>query len=196
MTSALTATMIPPIATRNRFDRVASSSSPPGSWLNKPARPLALRTKPMFCRVHFSSARRTATNGPNPDCIPARKRLTPSRPLRLVLEGDASIASDDAVTVMAITFADGTRRSATLILSPSLHYSMATFSPSETSERTRRIRDARARVQDPHAVDEVVRDYPLNVQWGGNRGTITFTHLRARAEPLFDNLFRDDLDRD
>ncbi len=60
---------------------------------------------------------------------------------------------------------------------------MATFSPSETSEerRTRRIRDARARVQDPHAVDEVVRDYPLNVQWVGNRGTITFTHLRAKS---------------
>jgi len=44
-------------------------------------------------------------------------------------------------------------------------------------------------------VDEVVRDYPLNVQWVGNRGTITFTHLRARAEPLFDKLFRDDPDR-
>jgi hypothetical protein len=35
--------------------------------------------------------------------------------------------------------------------------------------------------QDPHAVDEVVRDYPLNVQWVGNRGTITFTHLRAKS---------------
>jgi hypothetical protein len=46
MASALAATMIPPGATRNRFDRLASSSSPPGSWLNKPARLLALRTRP------------------------------------------------------------------------------------------------------------------------------------------------------
>ena len=43
MASALTATMIPPSATRNRLDRLASSSSPPGSWLNKPARLLALQ---------------------------------------------------------------------------------------------------------------------------------------------------------
>jgi hypothetical protein len=26
-----------------------------------------------------------------------------------------------------------------------------------------------------------VRDYPLNVQCVGNRGTITFTHLRAKS---------------
>jgi hypothetical protein len=111
----------PPSATRNRFDRLASSSSPPGSWLNKPARLLALRTRPMFCWIHFSSARRTATNGPNPDCIPARKRLTPSSPLRLVLEGDEVIASDDAVMALAITFADETRRSAMLILASPQH---------------------------------------------------------------------------
>jgi hypothetical protein len=75
----------------------------------------------MFCWVHFSSARRTATNGPNPDCIPARKRLTPSSPLRLVLEGDEVIASDDAVMALAITFADEARRSAMLILASPQH---------------------------------------------------------------------------
>jgi N-terminal domain of (some) glycogen debranching enzymes len=26
-----------------------------------------------FCWVHFSSARSAATNGPNPDCIPAKE---------------------------------------------------------------------------------------------------------------------------
>ena len=51
----------------------------------------------------------TATNGPNPDCIPARKKLTLSRPLRLVLEGDESIASDDVVMAMAMTSADEPR---------------------------------------------------------------------------------------
>jgi hypothetical protein len=54
----------------------------------------------MFCWLHFSSANSTATNGPNPDCIPARKKLIPSRPFRLVLEGDESIAPDEAVTAM------------------------------------------------------------------------------------------------
>src|SRR5215468_7858164 len=101
ITSALTATTIAPSAIRNRLERLASSNSPPGSWLNKPARPLTLSTYPMFCWVHFSSASRTATNGPNPACIPARKKLIASRPLRLVLEGDRSIASDAAVMAIA-----------------------------------------------------------------------------------------------
>jgi hypothetical protein len=42
------------------------------------------------------------------------------------------------------------------------------------------------KVQDPHAVPEVVCDGPMNVHWIGNRATITFTHPRARSEPLFE----------
>src|SRR5262245_14901544 len=102
ITSALTETTVAPSATRNRLDRLASSNSPPGSWLSKPAIPLTLSTYPMFCWVHFSSANSTATNGPNPACIPARKKLIPSRPFRLELEGDRSIASDAAVMDMAL----------------------------------------------------------------------------------------------
>src|SRR5215469_17050988 len=101
-TSALTATTTAPSATRNRLERLASSNSPPGSWLSKPAIPLTLKTYPMFCWVHFSSASSTATSRPNPACIPARKKLIPSRPLRLGLEGDRSIASDGAVMDMAL----------------------------------------------------------------------------------------------
>src|SRR5215472_4706628 len=101
-TSALTATTMAPSARRNRLERLISRSSPPGSWLSKPAIPLTLKTYPMFCWVHFSSASNTATNGPNPACIPARKKLIPSRPLRLGLEGDRSIASDAAVMDMAL----------------------------------------------------------------------------------------------
>jgi hypothetical protein len=43
---------------------------------------------------------------------------------------------------------------------------------------------ARPAVHDPHAVREVVCDGPMNVQWAGNRATITFTHPRARPQPL------------
>ena len=68
-TSALTATRIAPNGTKNRFDRLASSNLPPGNWLNKPARPLTLRTYPMFCWVHFSWPSSTAANGPKPACI-------------------------------------------------------------------------------------------------------------------------------
>jgi N-terminal domain of (some) glycogen debranching enzymes len=60
-----------------------------------------------------------------------RKKLTPSRPFRLVLEGDESIASDDVVMAMAITFADEPRRPATLILTSPQHDNLQ---PSETSE--------------------------------------------------------------
>src|SRR5262249_48250670 len=67
-----------------------------------PAIPLTLSTYPMFCWVHFSSANSTATNGPNPASMPARKKLIPSRPFRLGLEGDRSIASDAAVMDMAL----------------------------------------------------------------------------------------------
>src|SRR5215831_3681047 len=97
ITSALTATMMAPSARRNRLERLESSNSPPGSWLSKPAMPLTLSTYPMFCWLHFSSANSTATNGPNPACMPARKKLIPSRPFRLELEGDRSTASDAAV---------------------------------------------------------------------------------------------------
>jgi hypothetical protein len=38
---------------------------------------------------------------------------------------------------------------------------------------------------DPHGVDEVVCDGPVDIHWIGNRGTITFTHPRAKSEPLF-----------
>src|SRR5262249_39002125 len=107
--SALTATAIAPSATRDRFDRMVSSSSPPGSWLNRPARPPTLRTKPMLCCVQFSSARKTATNGPNPACIPARKKFPPAGAPGLVPEGDEPIASDDTVTAMVFTSAGGAR---------------------------------------------------------------------------------------
>src|SRR5271165_491836 len=90
-----------PSATSKRLERVTSSNSPPGSWLNKPAKPPALRTKPMFSWLHPSTASRTATNGPNPDCIPARKKLSQSRPVRLESDGDMSSAPDGAVMAMA-----------------------------------------------------------------------------------------------
>jgi hypothetical protein len=32
----------------------------------------------------------------------------------------------------------------------------------------------------------VVCDGPLNVHWVGNRATITFTHPRAKPEPMFE----------
>src|SRR5215510_8878867 len=46
--SAVTATMMAPSAARARFERTVSSSSPPGMRASKPARPLAVRTKPIF----------------------------------------------------------------------------------------------------------------------------------------------------
>jgi hypothetical protein len=42
-------------------------------------------------------------------------------------------------------------------------------------------------IHDPNVVREVVCDGPMNVQWGGNRATITLTHLRAQPEPLLRN---------
>jgi hypothetical protein len=39
-------------------------------------------------------------------------------------------------------------------------------------------------INDPHIVREVVSDGPMNVQWIGNRATITFTHPRAQPQPL------------
>jgi hypothetical protein len=42
------------------------------------------------------------------------------------------------------------------------------------------------KVGDPDRVPEIVCDGPLNIHWLGNRGTITFTHPRAKAEPLFE----------
>lgn len=39
-------------------------------------------------------------------------------------------------------------------------------------------------INDPHLVREVVSDGPMNVQWIGNRATITFTHPRAQPQPL------------
>jgi hypothetical protein len=41
-------TMLAPSAARARFERTVSSSSPPGIRASKPARPLAVRTKPIF----------------------------------------------------------------------------------------------------------------------------------------------------
>jgi hypothetical protein len=40
-------------------------------------------------------------------------------------------------------------------------------------------------VVDPDSVPETLCDGPFNIQWGGNRGIITFTHPRAKAGPLF-----------
>jgi hypothetical protein len=119
MASALTATLIPPSA-RSRLYRLASSSSPPGSWLNK-GETAGTQDEADVLLGPFSSARNTATNGPKPDCIPARKKLTLSRPLRLVLEGEESIASDDVVMAMAINFTDEPQRPATLILTSRQH---------------------------------------------------------------------------
>jgi hypothetical protein len=42
------------------------------------------------------------------------------------------------------------------------------------------------KVGDPDRVPEIVCDGPLNIHWLGNRGTITFTHPRAKAEPVFE----------
>jgi hypothetical protein len=39
---------------------------------------------------------------------------------------------------------------------------------------------------DPYNIPETVCDGPFNVQFGGNRATLTFTHLRAKAGPLLD----------
>src|SRR5262249_56403700 len=49
-----------------------------------------------------TDAKRRATTGPTPASMPARKKLIPSRPFRLGLEGDRSIASDAAVMDMAL----------------------------------------------------------------------------------------------
>src|SRR5262249_2085772 len=40
-------------------------------------------------------------------------------------------------------------------------------------------------ILDPHLVEEKVCDGPINVQWRGNRGTITCTHPRPKPAPLF-----------
>jgi hypothetical protein len=42
------------------------------------------------------------------------------------------------------------------------------------------------KVGDPDRVPEIVCDGQVNIHWLGNRGTITFTHPRAKAEPLFE----------
>lgn len=63
----------------------------------------------MFSCVHPSAASSTATNGPKPDCMPARKKLSQSRPVRLVSDGDISSASDDAAMAMASILANALR---------------------------------------------------------------------------------------
>ena len=55
----------------------------------------------MFSWFHPPTASSTATNGPNPDCMPARKKLSQSKPPRLVSDGDTSSAADGAVMAMA-----------------------------------------------------------------------------------------------
>ena len=101
--SAPAATIPAPSATAIRFDRIASSNAPPGSWLNNPANPPAVNTKPMLCWVHFCSARYAATYGPKPDNAPARNRLTPSRPRKLAKDGDGAIASATPAESAAMT---------------------------------------------------------------------------------------------
>src|SRR5437588_10895758 len=39
---------------------------------------------------------------------------------------------------------------------------------------------------DPDCIPETVCDGPLNVQFSGNRATITFTHSRAMVAPLLE----------
>jgi hypothetical protein len=39
---------------------------------------------------------------------------------------------------------------------------------------------------DPHAIPETVCDGPFNVLYGWGRATITFTHVRPKAAPLFE----------
>lgn len=54
-------------------------------------------------------------------------------------------------------------------------------------------RTPQPKVYDPQMVPEVVCDGPMNVHWIGNRGIITFTHPRARSQPLFEGETQIDL---
>jgi hypothetical protein len=54
-------------------------------------------------------------------------------------------------------------------------------------------RTLQPKVYDPQMVPEVVCDGPMNVHWIGNRGIITFTHPRARSQPLFEGETQIDL---
>ena len=49
--------MLAPTAITARLERTLSNSSPPGSWLSRPATPPAVRTNPISVCVHFWSAR-------------------------------------------------------------------------------------------------------------------------------------------
>jgi hypothetical protein len=54
-------------------------------------------------------------------------------------------------------------------------------------------RTAQPKVSDPQMVPEVVCDGPMNIHWIGDRGVITFTHPRARSQPLFEGETQIDL---
>ncbi len=54
---AAKATAMLPAPTSALFDWTTSRSSPEGTWVNRPATPLAVRTNPMFAGSHPLSAR-------------------------------------------------------------------------------------------------------------------------------------------
>jgi len=49
------------------------------------------------------------------------------------------------------------------------------------------------KVYDPQMVPEAVCDGPMNVPWIADRAVITFTHPRARPQPLFEGETQIDL---
>jgi hypothetical protein len=91
-----------PIAAASpRLDLTKSMSSPPETWVTRPASPLTVRTNPMFAGSHPRSARWTATKGPKPVRRPARKKFSQSSACKLVRCGRAVRVFTDSMSIQS-----------------------------------------------------------------------------------------------